>query len=223
MLNLLIPGSQHSFINPDLLVDILTKYGFTLVHPTISNSITLPPIDIALSLLKPNSLQCFTHFIIFESSSQALELSLSFFIVNLCHSFHLEFKSLPSKLATFFSDKVLKLHSVLKLHISPLIEFCFFPTNFTFFSPASRENLQVHFSVIQYLLSSGSYTYFYSKTASTCTSPHHNQHCLLVFEVWYFPQNNSSSPLCISLLKKYDLNKEDYLQLQTYFLSVILV
>jgi len=71
-------------------------------------------------------------------------LSISFFIANLCRSFHLTLNLNLYLASSLLSDKVLRLHSALKLHISntsPHIEPSHVPTNFTVFSPATREEI----------------------------------------------------------------------------------
>ena len=52
-------------------------------------------------------------------------------------------KSLPNMFASFFSEKVLKIHSALKLNVntSPHIEPSHIPTDLTFFSPATEEEI----------------------------------------------------------------------------------
>ena len=56
---------------------------------------------------------------------------------------NIDFKSLPHMFATFFSDKVIKLHAGLKsqsIHTSPHTMPNQVPSNLTFFSPVTRED-----------------------------------------------------------------------------------
>jgi len=52
-------------------------------------------------------------------------------------------KSLPNMFAAFFSEKILKIYSALKSHVptSPHIEPRCIPTNLTFFTPATEEEI----------------------------------------------------------------------------------
>jgi len=54
--NLLILGSYLHCLCSDLLVNILRKSGFILVHPTISNSLALPLTHTTQPLIYPKSL-----------------------------------------------------------------------------------------------------------------------------------------------------------------------
>jgi len=118
-------------------------------HSFISRSQTRSHCHLLLSLChysSQNSLQVCTHFIILDSINKLFHRKpgkskpMSQFPSNM------ELLSLPSKTTTFFSDKVVLqlFHSALKLHtsnISPHIEPSLVLTNFTFFSPATTEEI----------------------------------------------------------------------------------
>ena len=121
-------------------------------------------------------------------------------------------KSLPHIFATFFSNKVLKLHSALKSHFtntSPHTEPSHVPPNLTFFSPVTREE-------ILKLISQSSNTFCDLDPIPTSIL----KQCLptllptitnivnLSLSTGVFPKQFKLSSV-IPLLKKYNLDKED--------------
>jgi len=133
-----------SFVQPKIC---FRESGFILVHLIVSNYFTLPPTTITPPLSVPKSLQLFIHLVIILWSSKALEIheqvSSSQTPISQLPS-TIDSKSLPSMFASFFSDKVLTIHSDLNLHVtetSPQMEPSHIPTNLTFFSPATEEDI----------------------------------------------------------------------------------
>jgi len=102
-------------------------------------------------------------------------------------------KSLPSMFASFFSDKDLKIHLALKsrvTHSSPHTERSHMPTNLTFVSTATEEE-------ICKLVSQSSNTFcdrdpiptsLLKQFLPTLLSTYHNQYCQPVFELWCYSQ-----------------------------------
>jgi len=124
----------------------------------------------------------------------------------------IDFTSLPSMFASFFSDKFLKIHSALMSRVtitSPHTEHNHIPTVHTFFSPATEENLHA-------ILSQSSNTLCDLDPIRTSLL----KHCLpaLLLTITNIVNLSLSSgvfpkqfKLCsvIPLLKKYNVDKED--------------
>jgi hypothetical protein len=121
-------------------------------------------------------------------------------------------KSLPDIFATFFSNKVLKLHAALKSHLtntSPHTEPSHVPTSLTFFYPVTREE-------ISKLISQSSNTFcdldpIPTSILKQCLSallPTITNIVNLSLSSGVFPKQFKLSSV-VPLLKKYNLDKED--------------
>jgi len=133
----------HLFVQtkicPSSTWENLVSYSFI----SVSNYFAQPPTHITPPLSVPTKFSTLHssrhHPLILKSFGIP---STSFFKAISQFPFTIDSKSLPSMFASFFSDKVITIHSALKLHVtntSPLTEPCQIPTKPTFFSSFTEE------------------------------------------------------------------------------------
>jgi len=93
VLNLLIVCLHQPCLSSNLLVVILRKSGFALVHFQISNSFKLPPTPVTQLLFQSKKLSTLHSFHLSPTvPTNSVTLSMNFFIANLCHIFLLTLK-----------------------------------------------------------------------------------------------------------------------------------